>query len=508
MVTMQYDLEHSKPSAPTQDPNSSEHVFLAPSKDYSQAVERQLRPSSTVWRLVLMMGDGMLLVALLTLALMLASNFDVKLRAFAYVLETWNLKLTWIFPVLLLWSIAVNMTKSQELANATSRLKSPLYALFTLLLMSIFWMMFTFPLADEVISSTKILLFFLVMAVPVFSIWRVVLAGIMSLPRFRPLAVIVGVNAAGGAIAKDLRNVKHPIANVLGYIGENNLGGLKTDGLPILGDQSMLRYLVHHCMIDMIIVALDYKDKPELFKEVTEAGEFGISILPMVVAYESNSGKIPIEHVGDQRYVALPLTERPLSPFYLCWRKVMDFVCGFCGILILGLMLPVLAALICIDSPGSIFYSQERLGKQGKPFRIYKLRSMCIDAENKGHAVWATKYDPRITKIGRFLRATHLDELPQLLNILKGDMSLIGPRPERAEFANELEKTVPFYRFRLAVKPGLTGWAQVKYRYCSTDIDALIKLQYDLYYIKHQSFILDIFIILKTVVEVLFARGV
>jgi lipopolysaccharide/colanic/teichoic acid biosynthesis glycosyltransferase len=132
---------------------------------------------------------------------------------------------------------------------------------------------------------------------------------------------------------------------------------------------------------------------------------------------------------------------------------------------------------------------------------------MFIDAEAGGHAVWASEHDQRVTRMGRFMRAVHLDELPQVLNILRGEMSLIGPRPEREEFAMGLEEMIPSYRRRLDVKPGLTGWAQVKYRYTRTDQEALIKLQYDLYYIKHQSFRLDILIILKTVIEVLAHHG-
>jgi lipopolysaccharide/colanic/teichoic acid biosynthesis glycosyltransferase len=133
---------------------------------------------------------------------------------------------------------------------------------------------------------------------------------------------------------------------------------------------------------------------------------------------------------------------------------------------------------------------------------------MRADAEQNGSAVWASENDVRVTKVGRFMRAFHLDELPQVLNILRGDMSLIGPRPERKEFIAYLEKNIPFYRSRLTVKPGLTGWAQVKYHYASTDAHALIKLQYDLYYVKHRSFILDIFIILMTFAEVFMHRGV
>src|SRR5437667_6907200 len=164
----------------------------------------------------------------------------------------------------------------------------------------------------------------------------------------------------------------------------------------------------------------------------------------------------------------------------------MDITFGLCGMVVLLLILPILALLIYLDSPGPIFYSQERLGYLGKTFRIFKFRSMCVDAEANGQAVWASEDDSRVTSIGRFMRAIHLDELPQILNILRGEMSLIGPRPEREEFTIGLEKTIPFYRCRLAIKPGLTGWAQVKYHYGSTEDDALIKLQYDLYYIKHQ----------------------
>ncbi|HEV2661019.1 MAG TPA: sugar transferase, partial [Ktedonobacteraceae bacterium] len=180
---------------------------------------------------------------------------------------------------------------------------------------------------------------------------------------------------------------------------------------------------------------------------------------------------------------------------------------ALCGLLALLLALPVVGVLIALDSPGPIFYRQERLGYRGKKFAIYKFRSMRLDAEREGRAAWTSEHDPRITGIGRFMRATHLDELPQVLNVLRGEMSVIGPRPEREEFVKELEKTVPFYRCRLMVKPGLSGWAQVKYHYGRSDYDALVKLQYDLYYIKHQSFLLDVFILLKTVGEVFSLNG-
>ena len=192
---------------------------------------------------------------------------------------------------------------------------------------------------------------------------------------------------------------------------------------------------------------------------------------------------------------------------YLCWQRFIDVTFGLLGVVLLLLLLPLLALLIYTSSPGPIFYCQERLGFQGKTFRIYKFRSMYQNAEPDGRAVWAAKDDRRVMYIGRVMRAIHLDELPQVLNILRGEMSLIGPRPERAEFVSLLEKTIPLYRSRMVIKPGLTGLAQVKFRYARSEEDTLKKLHYDFYYIKHRSCKLDILIIFKTIVEVALFHG-
>lgn len=202
------------------------------------------------------------------------------------------------------------------------------------------------------------------------------------------------------------------------------------------------------------------------------------------------------------------VTQYPIPLLYLCWHKILDLVFGVCGLLVLLPLLPIIALLIRLDSPGPIFYIQERLGYWGRIFYIYKFRSMYIDAEQAGHAIWAIENDTRVTRVGRFMRATHLDELPQVINILRGEMSLIGPRPERKEFVATLETMIPLYRCRLSVKPGLTGWAQVQYRYGNTEHDALVKLHYDLYYIKHWSLILDVLILFKTAIEIVTFRGV
>jgi len=200
-------------------------------------------------------------------------------------------------------------------------------------------------------------------------------------------------------------------------------------------------------------------------------------------------------------------TPKGLPLLYRCWHIAVDMSFGLFGLVVLLLFMPVLAMLIYLESPGPIFFNQERVGYLGKKFYMYKFRSMYVNAEHTGHAAWTIKKDARVTRIGRFLRATHLDELPQVLNILRGEMSLIGPRPELEEYVFELERVNPIYLRRLVVRPGLTGWSQVNYGYGSSSKDELEKLQYDLYYIEHQSFMLDFLILLKTVGEVVLCHG-
>ncbi|MCL4157682.1 UNVERIFIED_CONTAM: hypothetical protein GTU68_019148 [Idotea baltica] len=191
---------------------------------------------------------------------------------------------------------------------------------------------------------------------------------------------------------------------------------------------------------------------------------------------------------------------------YLFFHRLFDVLISILGILVGVTILPFILFGNLIANRGTLFYIQERIGKNGNLFSIIKYRTMVKNAETKG-AVWATKNDSRITLFGKVLRNTRLDEFPQFINILKGDMSLIGPRPERPHFVRELSQVIPFYETRQIVKPGLTGWAQVKTRYGSSVGDSLLKLQYDLYYIKHRSFFLDVNILIKTISTMIFFRG-
>lgn len=468
--------------------------------------QRGWKPSPQLSHQVLSIGDGVLVLSLVALAIALFSSLPSMQQLVSDSLSLKHATIIWGFLGLVSWMLAINIAQPKYLGYVASRLKSPLCALLALGIMSVFWAIFSkLFLSMDIPSSATLEFSFLLLAVPVLILWRFLFAQVIGSLRFRPLAAIVGINAAGEALVKELQSARRPYVRIAGYVGETGEEISYPKGLPIL-ERGTLRSLINTRAIDMLIVAQEQNADPELFKEVIEANQFGIRVLPMTVAYENYTGKIPVEHVNNHWYFMLPV-ERAVSPIYACWKTTLDFLFGLVGFLLLCVVTPIIALLIALDSPGPIFYSQERVGLRGKPFRIYKFRSMRTDAEIKGQPIWAQAGDSRVTRVGRFLRATHLDELPQLFNILRGDMSLVGPRPERVAFVTALEKKVPFYRQRMAVKPGLTGWAQVEYHYGNSDNDALIKLQYDLYYIKHQSFILDVIIILKTVTEVLSLRG-
>jgi lipopolysaccharide/colanic/teichoic acid biosynthesis glycosyltransferase len=204
----------------------------------------------------------------------------------------------------------------------------------------------------------------------------------------------------------------------------------------------------------------------------------------------------------------LPQEEHSLSfNFYQALKRVVDITLSLVGLALFTISLPVIALAITLDSRGPIFYWQERVGRGGKVFKIVKLRSMIDGAEKTTGARWASAYDERVTRFGRIMRQTRLDEIPQLINVLGGDMSLVGPRPERPEFVDLLENEIRFYQTRHVVKPGLTGWAQIRYRYGRSTDDALRKLQYDLYYIRHRSFMFDLLIMARTIVTIIKFQG-
>lgn len=245
---------------------------------------------------------------------------------------------------------------------------------------------------------------------------------------------------------------------------------------------------------------------PTVFKQIMVLLDKGFTIRDYTQVYESNTFRIPMQHFNTDFYRYFPFSRSNSNQLYLAFVKIVELLLSLIGLAITVVLLPFVFIGNSIGNKGSLFYAQTRVGKNGVPFEIYKLRTMRSDAEQNG-AVFSTKNDTRITPFGNFLRKARIDELPQFLNILKGDMAFIGPRPERPYFVAQLAAVMPFYETRHAVKPGLTGWAQVNYSYGESIEESLIKLQYDLYYIKRRSIFLDLSIIIKTFSTVLFYRG-
>jgi len=245
----------------------------------------------------------------------------------------------------------------------------------------------------------------------------------------------------------------------------------------------------------------------EMFQALLAAEEKGVEVTTMPAMYEDLRGRVPIQLLQSDWILRSFVDEAHTGGFYNVVKRLMDIVGSVIGLSILAILFPFLAFFILLDSGLPVLYKQTRLGRSGREYQMIKFRTMRQDAEKDGRAKMAAKDDQRVTRFGKFLRRSHLDELPQFINVLLGDMSLVGPRAERPELVEELQNQIPFYRARLLVKPGLTGWAQVNYGYVSTIEGTAIKLEYDLYYIKHQDLVLDISIILRTIGSVIGFRG-
>jgi sugar transferase (PEP-CTERM system associated) len=316
--------------------------------------------------------------------------------------------------------------------------------------------------------------------------------------------LLVGLNASGAALARELRAREELGVEIVGYVevGDTAFAGL----LPLLGTVEDVPAIVRARAVDRVVVSLaDARGKLPMDK-LLEMKLDGVRFDHIASVYEEHLGKIAVENLRPSWLIFSEgfANSRLLSAA----KRATDILGAGLGLLIAGPVILLLAAAVKLTSPGPAFYSQRRVGRQGRVFLVHKLRSMCVDAERDSGPVWASRAgDARVTKLGGLMRRTRLDELPQLWNILRGDMSLVGPRPERPEFVKKLAEQIPFYEQRHVVKPGLSGWAQVRYSYGASVEDALEKLQYDLYYIKNFSLSLDFFIIFETVKTVILRRG-
>jgi exopolysaccharide biosynthesis polyprenyl glycosylphosphotransferase len=293
---------------------------------------------------------------------------------------------------------------------------------------------------------------------------------------------------------------------IAGIVSEKEISDYyrKKDGVEIFEQPKSILGLAKIKNIKGIITAFDPRKHPELIDKIYECLSLKISFSSLANFSEQFAGKIPVNSIGQVWFLENLKEQEKL--IYEFGKRIFDIFISIILLIISIPFLPFIFLAVKLNSKGSFFFMQQRTGRNGKRFMAIKLRSMYVNSESNGPQ-WAQKNDPRVTSVGKFMRKTRIDEIPQLINIFRGEMSFIGPRPERPEFIKKLEKKIPFYNERLLVKPGLTGWAQINFPYGASEADALQKLQYDLYYIKNRSLLLDLSILLKTIKTVLSGGG-
>lgn len=351
----------------------------------------------------------------------------------------------------------------------------------------------------------EIIYFFSILLISVY-VWRVLYIFLLASPRFYRSAVIVGDNYNPVEVKKELEKNDSNYM-VKGYLyANNNYSSSMGKDCVALEHEALESFVINNHISEIVVTNSFRGVDNKLAQALLPLLKKGYSIRSYSHVYEEKTDKVPVQHVGNDFYCYFPFSKSHNNKLYQTFHRLMDIVVGLLGLLFLLIIIPFVFVINLIWNPGPLFYKQVRVGQNGKDYSIYKLRSMVKDAEKKG-AQWATKNDARITTFGAILRKTRLDEIPQFINVFKGDMSFIGPRPERPHFVKELEKQIPFYDIRHVIKPGVTGWAQVNARYASSAEDTLEKLQFDLYYIKNRNVFLDLRILLKTFTTVIFFRG-
>jgi exopolysaccharide biosynthesis polyprenyl glycosylphosphotransferase len=356
-------------------------------------------------------------------------------------------------------------------------------------------------------NRLQIIVFYLSISVTLMA-WRLLYVKFLASTRFTKKAIIVCADNELAELVNDLQK-NDPHFHIKGFFNLNSGLNAISDKIKIdsITLENLISYIEDNDISEIVIASQNTEGiTVELYNKLLYLLEQGFLIREYTQVYESITRRIPVQFVARDFYRYFPFSRSNQNQLYLMSVRLGEVLFSlfglFCGVLIL----PFIVLGNLLGNRGPLFYTQERVGKNGKIFKIVKLRSMIINAESQG-AVFAKLNDSRVTAFGKFLRKTRLDEIPQFINVLKGDMAIIGPRPERPFFVKEIAKIMPFYETRHIIKPGLTGWAQVNYSYGETLQDSLIKLQYDLYYIKHRSVFLDVSIVVKTISTVLFYRG-
>lgn len=334
--------------------------------------------------------------------------------------------------------------------------------------------------------------------------WRLVYNWILKTKKFDQKIVFVGTGDLVQMLAKEIQGKKDSGFQVIGII-DNSSTQNNISSLPLLGNYEQLSEIVKTNNVGRIVVTLKERRGTFPANELLKCRLKGVEVEEGISFYERLTGKLLVDNLYPSWLIFSPGFKK--SEIRKAMKRLTGVAISAIGLLLSSPLAVITAIAIKLDSPGPVIFKQERVGENGRNFNLLKLRSMIQNAEENGEAVWATENDPRITKVGRIIRKLRIDEIPQMLNVLRGDMNFVGPRPERPQFVEELEKQIPYYSQRHSVKPGITGWAQIMYPYGSSVEDAREKLHYDLYYIKNMAIFFDLMILFNTIKTILFGRG-
>lgn len=458
---------------------------MKPSRRTLQLAERKL---------LLVVIDLALLSLSVVLALAMWARWDVP----RFDRAPWMEEPQWLLlPVL--WVAIGTVTRCYDLGLAGDAAKAVRTIILAAAVVLLIYAVVYFFAPRQSLPRSAVLVQISV-AVVLLVIWRTGYAYFFTRAGFLRRALVVGAGAAGRAAVGLMQREGASMYSVTGLVDDDDTKkGASVLGVPILGPAKGVADVALGEQVSEVVVAITRDIHPDVLGGLLRLQEQGIQITPLPLLHESLTGRVPVTHIGDSWYVALPLEHRQTRVGYSILKRTFDIAVACFGLIVFVLILPFIALAIRLDSKGPVFYRQRRLGRRGDLFNLLKLRTMSSDAEPDGRAVWAAVKDPRITRVGRLLRSSMLDEMPQLWNVLKGEMSIVGPRPERPELVAELEKEIPYYRLRHAANPGMAGWALLHQGYTGSAENSLAKIEYDLYYIKHQSLWLDLQIILRTI---------
>ncbi|MFS4483069.1 sugar transferase [Hyunsoonleella sp. 2307UL5-6] len=437
------------------------------------------------------------------LALLYFVGIIFEFDYFQITKENW----TWILVLVVYIFIFGSIFELYDLQNSSKFEKVWVNILLTTSTTVLFYLLT--PFLTPVLPENRLqILYFFVSILSALLIWRFAYITFVTSPRFYKKVLLVGETSNIPTILKTF-NDADPNYKIVGFINcEINKGEkIKFKGLPEYHPKQIYQVIKDKNISEVVVASYNSENiTPQIYTDLITLLEGGLPVKEYTQVYEELTQRVPVQFVGKDFYKYFPFSRSNQNKMYLFFHRFFDILISLVGVLFGALIIPFVFLGNLLANKGPLFYTQERIGRNGNLFSIIKLRTMVVNAEKDG-AVWAKKNDTRITTFGKFMRNTRIDEIPQFINVIKGEMSLIGPRPERPHFVRELSQILPFYETRHIVKPGLTGWAQVKTRYGSSVDDSLLKLQYDLYYIKHRNFVLDVNILVKTLSTIIFFRG-